>query len=287
MRARVRVCVTALGALLVVGCGSGSKSDGGETVAKYISRVTTQDGLTEGQLMAADAPDASGGPDLQVMAGMRVPNGGSLQAALTASAPARMVFVHVMDVPGHYALQLPADASSVNLLVTMAQKPPSKRFSIGYAVADASGKVGNTKFAEAELLDVGTGDVQVSLNMDVGTDLDLHVVDPNGFEIYYENETSPEGGTLDLDSNGGCDLDGKNNENVTWPAGAAPHGTYTVRVDNFENCGNGAVNWVVTVRTSEGLNETFRGSFPASDPGDGGGAGAGVPVTTFTFGVRP
>ena len=165
MRARVRVCVTALGALLVVGCGSGSKSDGGETVAKYISRVTTQDGLTEGQLMAADAPDASGGPDLQVMAGMRVPNGGSLQAALTASAPARMVFVHVMEVPGHYALQLPADASSVNLLVTMAQKPPSKRFSIGYAVADASGKVGNTKFAEAELLDVGTGDVQVSLNM--------------------------------------------------------------------------------------------------------------------------
>ena len=60
-----------------------------------------------------------------------------------------------------------------------------------------------------------------------------------------------------------------------------------MRVDNFENCGNGAVNWVVTVRTSEGLNETFRGSFPASDPGDGGGAGAGVPVTTFTFGVRP
>ena len=51
---------------------------------------------------------------------------------------------------------------------------------------------------------VGTGDVQVSVSWDVSNDIDLHVVDPNGFEIYWDDDTSPEGGTLDLDSNAGC-----------------------------------------------------------------------------------
>src|SRR5262249_326010 len=110
---------------------------------------------------------------------------------------------------------------------------------------------------------------------------DLHVVEPGGFEIYYQpsNRTSPSGGTLDLDSNAGCTIDNINNENVTWPAGRAPNGNYIVRVDNWNSCGQQPINWVVTVQLTKRQPQKFMG--PCTDGGDRGGAGAGTTVTTF------
>ena len=96
---------------------------------------------------------------------------------------------------------------------------------------------------------------------------------------------SPEEGELDLDSNAGCiaPLDAVDNEHILWPVGKAPHGTYTVRVDNFENCQYAAVTYVVTVQKKGQAAQTFMGSFDVADTGDSGGAGAGTTITTFTY----
>ena len=88
---------------------------------------------------------------------------------------------------------------------------------------------------------------------------------------------------LDLDSNPGCAIDSIDNEHIVWPVGMAPSGTYTVRVDNFENCSSTAANYVVTVQTKGHPPQTFMGSFLATDPGDAGGSGSGVLITTFTY----
>jgi hypothetical protein len=53
-------------------------------------------------------------------------------------------------------------------------------------------------------LNLGTGDVQVTLLWADGNDLDLHVIDPSGAEIYFTNAQSPTGGTLDHDDTAGC-----------------------------------------------------------------------------------
>ena len=42
---------------------------------------------------------------------------------------------------------------------------------------------------DLEVVQVGTGDVQISLSWDVDSDVDLHVVDPNGDEIYWNQKT--------------------------------------------------------------------------------------------------
>jgi uncharacterized protein YfaP (DUF2135 family) len=128
-----------------------------------------------------------------------------------------------------------------------------------------------------------TGDIQVSVSWDVDNDIDLHVVDPNGFELYWDQDVSPEGGLLDLDSNAACSQDGVDNENIVWPKGKAIPGTYIVRVDNFDNCLGAAVNYVVTVQKGDRPPQTFTGSFAAGDPGDAGGAGDGTLITTFTY----
>ncbi|MBV8559987.1 MAG: hypothetical protein JO050_04400 [Acidimicrobiia bacterium] len=86
-------------------------------------------------------------------------------------------------------------------------------------------------------LTLGTGDVQVTLLWADGNDLDLHVIDPSGTEIYFANPKSPTGGTLDHDDTAGCATTGTHVENVFWPVGGAPSGRYRVFVQNYTSCG--------------------------------------------------
>jgi hypothetical protein len=86
-------------------------------------------------------------------------------------------------------------------------------------------------------ISLGTGDVQVTLLWADGNDLDLHVIDPSGNEIYFSHPKSPAGGTLDHDDTAGCSSTGTHVENVFWPAGGAPPGRYQVFVKNYSSCG--------------------------------------------------
>jgi hypothetical protein len=56
------------------------------------------------------------------------------------------------------------------------------------------------------------------------------------------------GGQLDVDSNIGCENDGSV-ENIFWPPGDAPSGTYTVTVTGFsvDGCGGGDFSLDITV----------------------------------------
>jgi uncharacterized protein YfaP (DUF2135 family) len=210
-------------------------------------------------------------------------NGGSVTISLTSGGTIVKVYVQVMGSDGYYEITVPAGSSVADVLLTLAQTLPSTVTFI-FEVVDSSGNVSAPTSTMTAITTVGTGDVQVSVSWDADNDLDLHVVDPNGFEVYYGADTSPEGGTLDLDSNAGCTIDGVNNENITWPTGAAPHGMYTVRVDNYEQCPGGlGDNYVVTVRLHGHPAMVFNGSFPASDLGDSGSAGSGTTITTFTW----
>ena len=135
----------------------------------------------------------------------------------------------------------------------------------------------------------GSGPVQVTLRWDTDTDLDLHVFEPTSMghcEISYSDPNQPAQGlpsscgavgSLDLDSNAGCALDHVNVENIIYPANQpAPSGTYTVQVENFDNCAvSGALPFEVTVRAN-GQLQVLCGSFPNNT------AGANKTVLTFT-----
>lgn len=74
----------------------------------------------------------------------------------------------------------------------------------------------------------GYGDVQVTLTWDNIADLDLHVIDPNGEEIYWEHKYSSSNGVLDVD-----DIDGYGPENIYWPEYEAPSGNFEVFVHMY------------------------------------------------------
>lgn len=126
--------------------------------------------------------------------------------------------------------------------------------------------------------------MQVTVTWDTGADVDLHVVDPAGQEIYWGDRQSASGGELDLDSNAACAGDDVRNENITWPVGTAPQGTYTVRVDYWSSCGATETNLTVLIHNEGGVN-LFHGRFDGG--GDAGGHGSGVQIATFTRTTGP
>lgn len=270
--------------LAVAGCSSASK-ESSLRVEDFITRVTDFDGTTVAILKQGALPQSQGGPNAQVSGVFAVINGGSslptIDALTTANSPAAFnrVIVGVVNARNFYELSLFQPADTLPLLITFAPRLDASIIGLTYAVADNKG-VGNYSTLNTRVLTVGTGDIQVSVAWDALSDVDLHVLDPTGAEVYFGNNAIASGGTLDLDSNPNCVIDNKNNENVVWPLGRAIPGNYTVRVEYYAACGVPKSDYVVTVRTPAGV-----GLYPGTltGLGTGGGAGAGQLVTNFTY----
>ncbi len=108
---------------------------------------------------------------------------------------------------------------------------------------------------------LGTGDVQVTLNWDGANDLDLHVIDPAGEEIYYFQTTSASHGQLDIDANRDCNTQmNKPVENVFWSPGQAPTGEYKIAVNYYKNCDSSPLATPFTIDVLiDGKTQTFQG----------------------------
>jgi hypothetical protein len=128
---------------------------------------------------------------------------------------------------------------------------------------DGFNSEGLTRTLQQAYEGMGTGDVQATLTWSVNADIDLHVEDPYGDEVYYRNPIVRSGGELDIDNRCSNFVMGMP-ENIYWPTGKAPAGTYRVRVNYYEDCGGygtptAPVDWTVTTKVNGNIS-TFRGT---------------------------
>jgi hypothetical protein len=141
------------------------------------------------------------------------------------------------------------------------------------------------------VLNGGDGPVQVTLDWSQNSprareDMDLHVFDPNGCEMYYGHRACGIG-SLDLDQNAACSHTdnaggyGNDVENVIYNTdggGEAPAGTYRVWIDDWDDecdsTGADPFGWTVTVR-SHGQTYTYSGLIPQGSGRGGGQIGDG------------
>jgi hypothetical protein len=271
----------ALGIVALVAAAGCSSSGGNSTktgIVSDIKSVQTSTGIF-GSLHSGSPTPTSGGPSLSAPINVQFVNGGTATVPVSSSVDFIHLAVAVDGDDGYYDVTFPADPTAADLLITLAQDVKASSLSLSISAAGSDGQYGQPSHVQATITKVGSGDVQISLSWSTASDLDLHVVGPDSVEIYYGNPTSPSGGTLDLDSNAGCSS-GTGNENVTWPTGQAPSGTYTVRVDDYAACGAASTNYVVTISVAGKTPVVYQGTFTGD--GDGGGAGAGRLITTFT-----
>jgi hypothetical protein len=120
---------------------------------------------------------------------------------------------------------------------------------------------------------VGVGDLQVTLNWHSEADIDLHVFEPGGEEIWYSNTVSAAGGALDRD-NMCANFEMGRPENIVWII--PPSGTYTVNVVYYGDCASaGPVSFTVRICIRGNCMDPIGGTVNA--------VGDTVTVTTFTF----
>jgi len=136
--------------------------------------------------------------------------------------------------------------------ITGTPQGPVQDYAVIVDFQDASGAVATTTIRIMVMpgSGLGGGDIQATLRWSGAADLDLHVIDPSGEEIYFAHSTSASGGQLDHDANAGCngpEDDDNPVENIYWPTAGAPAGTYTVWVKVFDTC-DAPLDWNLTVR---------------------------------------
>jgi hypothetical protein len=279
-RAQTLFFAFAIAGMLFAGfaCGGGS---GRRRAREDVTDVRGPDNRPATYHLGA-LPAPTGSVDVTVPDGATAINGGSTMITVSSTSEIVTIYVSIQGSDGYWEVTVPAGTSVADVLLTLAQQLPPELI-IVFEVGDVNGNVSTPVTVTTTIVQVKTGEIQVSVSWDADNDIDLHVVDPSGFDIYYGDKVSLDGGELDLDSNAACLIDGINNENILWPIGKAPTGTYTVRVDNYKNCAEQATSYVVTVQKKGREPQTFMGTFAATDAGDQGGEGAGVEITTFTY----
>lgn len=137
----------------------------------------------------------------------------------------------------------------------------------------------------------------VSLDWDRDVDLDLQVFTPGGVLVDTKHRSTaatedevdePGVGTLGIDSNAGCVIDGHRRENLVFDE-PPPSGTYYVYANLFEACGEDSVRFNLTLNspvedaeTGEfDQKQTFKKSGVLSAAQANGGSNVGLYVTKF------
>jgi hypothetical protein len=170
-------------------------------------------------------------------------------------------------------------------------------YSLEAHAVDSVGTLGPPKVQTLTALPVAPsrvvqGELVVTLAWDTEADVDLHVLDPLGNEIYHgapssldpfaqgTSVSSASPGVLDVDSNANCRADGLCQEDVIW-AGTPPRGHYVVRVDTLSLCGQASAHWTVSVMLHAALLAEVTGTAFDTDTWGAHDRGAGVLALEF------
>jgi hypothetical protein len=214
--------------------------------------------IYNGTYNSGSMPAAGDGPTISDLSGNgTVLAGGSNNISISSTGDASNVLVSVQGADGYYSV--PMYAKSDYYITISFTQDISGDFTIRFALQDANGRVGLYETLAVSTLQAGTGKFQVNLSWNQPNDMDLHLIEPGGEEIYFGNTEAASGGELDVDSNPGCSIDNINSENITYGDDAVvPAGVYEVIVDRWDNC-------YVTDPTRFTVTATLNGSLIQGD----------------------
>lgn len=263
--------------------------------ASPLSGVTALLRVEGAQLVPGSPPVNAGSPQVQSVmllqaqiwpGQLRKPLGGALDSGATA------VSLFLAGDTSHFILPagppdvVSPDQPTFTALLAFSPELPLGPQTLLVQATDSAGRYGPAFMQQLQAVEDPSlkGALVFTLRWERPADLDLHVEEPDGSEIWARRKggtpppTEPRAagaGYLDADSNAQCVLDGRQRESVIYPD-SAPRGRYRVRIDTFSLCGQASAYWQLEVRTNGGLLATARGqSLPSSTRGSHG-QGAGV-----------
>lgn len=273
-------------------CSSSDDDDapaaGSELEQKYFTIENAV--YNPGNFPAATMSETLNGVDMST----QVMNGAMNFITVVTDQQIQKFFVGVQGAPGYYEYTASAATRAGNLNSYTIPMMMSQSYR-GTSTLMLSGQLqggGVTAPIQKQMFYIETmpGAIEVKLAFSNSKDVDLHLYTPSGEHIYYGHR----GGTktingeevsygLDIDSNAGCNIDGKNKENIYLPAELVESGTYKVVVDMYKNCDKEtSTSWSIIARYQGEPVRVTSGTNPASGVYPVG-AGDGDMTTVMTF----
>jgi hypothetical protein len=281
----------------LIACG-GAESDPGLAASLRIS---------DAQYVRGSLPAAGIGPEI---VSLRVPHQqllpGLREELISGSMPAsaQSVLIGVEGDRGYWIISAGAPSieepglPTFSAELSFARSTPVGPLVLALSAVDASGAVGPRKTVTMDAQARARSEqLSIELSWDREVDLDLHVVMPDGRELWpgdINSYAAPpvgsafpdpnayrDGAVLDLDSNGNCAIDGRRQERASWST-AAPPGEYTVKVATASLCDESVAHWTLQVWLAGELVQTIQGISQAYDTRFGSGLGAGQLAGRFT-----
>jgi hypothetical protein len=283
--------------VIIGGCAKASDDPGLDALMR----------VGNGQFYRGTMPSGGAGPAISsFMSGSSIVRPGELSAPLSgiATRDTTAVAIQLQGDPGYWIVTPGAeDPTALNQLgfsarVSFSPLLPSGSYTIIARAANLQGAYGPSSKLEVMTADsMGGYSLLVSLRWDTEADLDLHLVIPDGSEIWSNKINSfnapppgsggdpnawKAGGILDFDSNSSCNIDGRRLENIYWTQ-SPPSGHYIARVDTYSLCAANQADWQLDVTVAgKAVGRAF-GTGRDSDAALPHGAMAGV--TAFSFDV--
>ena len=247
-------------------------------VRTIVSAVAAGD--AEGRLRFENVPAPGGGPATAMTGNIVVTRGGSFFVDVDSDRPADKLLVSIGgEAFGYYEVDVDSTRSPHRLTgqLPFNLDPALSQICLEVTAVDDSGAAGPPACHTLNVAHPGGGEVQITVSWDVDADLDLHVLAPDGDEVYFGNTEGDSGGVLDLASS--CvEYPVVRNEHIGWSAGTPLPGRYVVRVNHWESCEVEEIDYIVSIY-NHGRTSTFSGTF--TGPGNEGGRGSGRVITTF------
>ena len=194
-------------------------------VREIMSAVAVGD--AEGVPRFQDVPAPSGGPAVAVTGNHVYAAGGAFFLDIKPSSMVDKLLLSIGRAPfGFYEIDVDDTSSSHRLIghIPFDLLAGLPKLCLDVAAVDAAGAVGPATCHVFQNQPVDFGDLQVTVSWDTDADLDLHVADPNGDEVYYDSTKVESGGVLDLDSYCGPQAFIRN-EHIAWSEGGPPRGS--------------------------------------------------------------
>ena len=237
-------------------------------------------GETDGVLVTVPPPEANAGPSVAPAGNHVLVSGGAIFVDVAADAVLDKLLLSV-DMQSYYEIDLAGAMAPYRFVGHV--MPAIEEYSplcLSVMGVGADGTVGEAECHPVFVVpEIGTGDLEIAVSWDTDADLDLHVVDAEGDEIYWGQEMVDSGGELDLESGTDCRPDGLRTEHVAWTGGTPSPGKYVIRVNYWSDCGFAETNYVVNV-TLNGERTSFYGTFEGPGEEDGG-SGSGELIDIF------
>jgi hypothetical protein len=239
-------------------------------IGSVINAITV--GARRGVPSTSPLPPVTSAITANLTGSNQVVAGGSGLVTVSSASQFNSIAMAIQGVSGHIRVDLPARTTSAQMVVALQSVLnlpgidglPAIPCQFQLGLDGAFGPPADFTF-QIEI--AGQGALNINLTWDTEADLDLHVMEPDGFVIFFGNTVSPSGGELDLDGNAGC-ITSRSVENVTYAGVTPPIGLYRVFVDTFDNCNAPLTNFAVRVNQEgrDPLLELRQATTPTSNP---------------------